>query len=160
MDVQKAQQPKGRVLFFSLLQLTLPSPCTPGPNPLVQTNSHSIHGADLAIKGSLEVTMCTQALLDETASSALGPERQALEPLDICIVEEHVAHSDDALVDLVGVTGQDDTLSHDTVCGWRKRCSGCDQAERRGVFWCGCCACKVEKWNIAPCQRANESGNG
>lgn len=139
-----------------LLQLTLPNPRAPRPDPLVQTNSHSVHGADLTIKRSLEVSMRTQTLLDETASSALGPEWQALEPLDVCIVEEHVAYSDDALVDLVRVASQDDTLGDNAVCGWGKRGSGRYQSEGRGVFWCGCCAGEIEKWDIAPGQRTNE----
>ena len=103
-----------------LLELTLPNPRAPGPDSLVQTDSHRIHRTDLAIKRSLEVSMRTQAFLDETASSALGPERQALEPLDVRIVEEHVAHSDDTLVDLVRVASQDDTLGYNAVCGRRK----------------------------------------
>jgi hypothetical protein len=147
---------KRLVLLSSLLQLTLPSPRTSRPDPLIQTNSHGIHGTNLAIKCGLEVAMRTETLLDETASSALGPQRQALEPLDVCVVEEHVTHSDDTLVNLVGVASQDDTLGYDTVGGWRKRCSCCNQAERRGVLRCRRCASEVEKRDIAPGERTNE----
>ena len=101
-------------LLLRLLQLTLPDPGAPGPNPLVQTDGHRVHRANLSIKRSLEVSMRTQTLLDETASSALGPERQALEPLDVCIVEEHVAHSSGLTMDLEGMSAQDNPLGNDT----------------------------------------------
>lgn len=119
------QQESGSYISL-LLHLTPPSPRASRPNPLVQTDSHGIHWTDLAVKCGLEVTMRTQALFDETTSSALSPQRQALEPFDICVVEEHVAYGDDTLVDLVGVTSQDDALGYDAVCRGRKRCSCCD----------------------------------
>ena len=59
--------------------------------------------------------MRTKTLLDETTPAALGPERQALEPPHIVVIEEHVAHSDDTLVDLVRMTGEDDTFRDDAV---------------------------------------------
>jgi hypothetical protein len=51
----------------------IPHFCWPGEYPLVQTDSHRIHGVDLAIKRSLEVSMCAQTLLDEALPASFGP---------------------------------------------------------------------------------------
>lgn len=59
--------------------------------------------------------MRTQTLLDEPAPPPPRPQRQTLEPLDVLVVEEHVPHRDDALVDLERVAGQDDALGDDAV---------------------------------------------
>lgn len=83
----------------------LPHLGRPRPHALVQTDGHGVHGVDLAVERGLEVTVGTQTLLDESAPAAPGPEGQTLEPLDVPVVEEHVAHRDDALVDLVRVAG-------------------------------------------------------
>lgn len=76
--------------------------------------------------------MRTQTLFDESTASPARPQRQALEPLDISVVEEHVAHGNDALIDLVGVAGEDDALGDDAVEGGRERGAGSDEFEGRG----------------------------
>jgi len=62
--------------------------------------------------------MRTQAFLDKSTPSTLRPQWQTLEPFDVAVIEEHVAHRDDTLVDFVGVTGEDDALGYNAVCGW------------------------------------------
>ena len=104
--------------------------------------------------------MRTQALLDETTPSALCPKWQALEPPDIAIVEEHVANCNNALVDFVRMTGQDDAFGDDTVGGGWEGCSCRDQAQRGGVVRRRCCAGEVEEGNVAPGQRTDEGSNG
>jgi len=71
----------------------------------------------------------TQTLLDKSATTPPCPQWQALEPSDVVIIEEHVAHSDDALVDLVGVAGEDDALGDDAVERWREGGAGGDEFE-------------------------------
>lgn len=73
--------------------------------------------------------MRTQALLDEPTTAPARPQRQALEPLDVSVIEEHVAYGDDALVDLIGVAGEDDALGDDAVEGGRQRGAGSDEFE-------------------------------
>jgi hypothetical protein len=85
------------------------------PHSLVQTHTHSIHRVDLAVKGSLEVTMRTQRFLDVTAATTLSPELNSFEPGNVFFVEEHVADGDEFLVDLVGVAGDDGAFGDDAV---------------------------------------------
>lgn len=108
--------------------------------------------------------MRTQTLLDEPTPSTLRPQRQALEPPDIFVVEEHVAHGDDALVDLVWVACEDDAFGNDAVGAGGKGGACCDEAEGVG---CGlrCVggedgALKVEEGDVSPCQGADEGGDG
>ena len=142
--------------------LRVPRPRRAGPHPLVQANRHRIHGVNLAIERRLEVTMGTQALLDETAPPTARPQRQALEPPDVAVVEEHVAHGDDALVDLVRVAGEDDALGDDAVHAWGQRGSRADQLEAGGGGEVRGCAgaLEVQQRHVAPGQRADEGGNG
>lgn len=106
-----------------------PYPRWSGPNPLVQTNSDSIHWVDLSIERCLEVAVRTQALLDEAAPASPCPERQTLEPPNIAVVEEHVSYCNDPLVDLVRVTSQDDAFRDDAVHRRWKRGTRTDKAE-------------------------------
>lgn len=53
-----------RQLTYNIIRT--PRPRRPRPNPLIQTNRHSIHGVDLAIKCRLKVPVRTQTLLNET----------------------------------------------------------------------------------------------
>ena len=76
--------------------------------------------------------MRSQALFDEPTAAPAGPQRQALEPPDVLIIEEHVADCDDALIDLVRVAGEDDTLGNDTVEGRGEGGVSGDEFERRG----------------------------
>jgi len=92
----------------------------PRPNSLVEANSHSVHRVDFAVKRSLEVTVRTKTFLDKPTPTSLRPQRKALEPLDVLVIEEHVAHSDDPFVDLIWVASKDYTLRNDTVQRWRK----------------------------------------
>ena len=80
---------------------------------LVQTDTDRVLGVDLGVEGSLEITVRTEGFLDITAAAASGPELEGLEPLDVLGVEEHVTDGDDALVDLVWVTGEDGALGND-----------------------------------------------
>jgi hypothetical protein len=82
--------------------LRLPHLRRPGPHPLIQTDCHRIHRIDLPIKCSLEVPVRTQAFFDEPTAAPARPQRQALEPPDISVVEEHVAYGDDDLVWVAG----------------------------------------------------------
>lgn len=65
--------------------------------------------------------MRTQTFLDEPASPSSRPQRKALEPLDVIVVEEHIANCNDALVDFVRMTGKNDALGDDTVERWWER---------------------------------------
>ena len=107
--------------------------------------------------------MRAQTLLDKPTPTPLRPQWQALEPLDVLVVEKHVAHGDNALVDLVGVAGEDDAFGDDAVEGRRERGARCDEAEggggRGGGWldvgvgvggWRGSCALEVEERNVAP----------
>lgn len=113
--------------------------------------------------------MRTQTLLDEATAAPPRPQRQALEPFDVFVVEEHVAHGDDALIDLVGVACQDDALSDDAVKGWREGGSSGDEFEGgyRRVGWSGLdvrvdCgverrgALEVQDRNVAPGDGSDE----
>jgi hypothetical protein len=64
-------------------------------------------------KTHLEVTMSTQRLADVTDTTSLRPQLNGLEPLDVFAIEEHVPDRRRLLVDLVRVTGEDNTLSGD-----------------------------------------------
>ncbi len=79
---------------------------------------------DLPVKGSLEIAMRTQALLDETTSSSLRPELKSFEPLNILPVKEHVSDGDKLFVDLVWMSSEDNTLGDDAGRRWGKRSAG------------------------------------
>ena len=125
-----------------------------GPNPLIQTNRHSIHRINLAIKGRLKVSMRTQTLLDESAPTPARPKRQTLKPPYISVVEEHVPHRHNALVDLVRVAGENDALGDDAIHAGRKRGACADELEvgRRWRVGRGRLggALEVEERDVAP----------
>ena len=52
-----------------------------------------------------------------------------LEVLDVLVVEEHVADGDDLLVDLVRVTGKDDTLCNNAGRRRREQSASSDELE-------------------------------
>src|ERR1700744_1549149 len=98
-------------------------------NTLVQTDPPRVLRVDLRIEGSLEVTVGTQALLDETTAAPTGPQLQSLEPVDVLGVEEHVSNRHDLLVDLVRVASEDGTLRNHTAVVWSHNGSGTDQIQ-------------------------------
>jgi hypothetical protein len=104
--------------------------------------------------------MRTQTLLDESAPTPSCPQRQALEPSHIVVVEEHVTHGYHALVDLVRVTGQDDTFGDNAVHGGWEGGACTDEAKRGFCVIRGSSALEVEERHVAPGQWANEGGDG
>lgn len=93
----------------------LPHFSSPRPHSLIEADSDRIHGVNLAIESRLKVPMRAQTLLNEATSAPSRPQWKTLEPLDVTVVEEHVAHGDDALVDLVRMPSKDDALGDNTV---------------------------------------------
>jgi hypothetical protein len=79
--------------IFPSLQLLRKLRRTPGEYAFVQAESNSVLGVDPAIERSLEVTMSSQTLLDESASAATGVQRYRLEPVDVLCVSSLVPFS-------------------------------------------------------------------
>lgn len=75
------------------------------PHSLIKRYTNSVLGVDLSIEGCLEIPMSSKTFFDEPAPSPLRPQLQCLEPIDVFFVEEHIAYSDELLVNLIGVSG-------------------------------------------------------
>ena len=99
------------------LESASPCFCWSRPYPLVKAHTDRIHWIDLTVKRGLEVAMSTQALFDETLASTRSPQRQSTEPSHIFFVEEHVADSNEFLMDLVWMSRENDSLGDDPRCG-------------------------------------------
>ena len=93
-------------------------PSLPRKDSLIQTNPNRILCINLIIKGSLEVPMSTQTLLDKPTATSLSPQLQRLEPVDILGIEEHIPNGNDLLVDLERMTRENGTLGNDTGLVW------------------------------------------
>lgn len=94
------------------------APCvrTSWPHSLVKAHGHRVQWIDTSIKCCLEISMCSQALLDETAAAALGPKSKRAKPLHISRTEKHVSNGNDSLVYLVRMTCQNDSLHYNATC--------------------------------------------
>lgn len=122
-----AFSPNALTLYFSVMPLLLlPRTRWSRPHSFVERDSYSVHWVDLPVECRLEVSMSSQAFLDEPASASPCPQRQRFKPLYVLVVEEHVTDCDDLFVDLEGMSSQNDTFSNDPVEGWRETCASCN----------------------------------
>jgi len=108
------------LLDLVILALSLPFAAPPGPYPLIQRQTDSVHLTDRPIKVGLEVSVRAQALPDVPDLPVLGGQLDGLEVRHVLRVEEHVPNGDGALVDLDWMTGQHDTLGDDARCRRRQ----------------------------------------